>query len=105
MIDTVKYDMRLSNELDNFFPIFQGISIKALYLRIANIMKISIFYSTFNFPLSNVFEWVHKLTVHIMVIHNIVVDNDDFFDPKSQKGHHDDRTKSSEPQDEGSLLF
>lgn len=90
MIDTVEYNVRLFGKFYDFFPVSEGIAVKPLDRRVPYIMELGVFYCTINFFLSNIFDGVHELSVHVVIIYNIVVNDEYFFNTEPEQCNHDD---------------
>lgn len=105
MVDAVEHDIRLLRELYHFLPIDQRIAMEPFHLGIAHIMKLRILQRTINLPLADILHTVHQLSIHIMVIDDIIINDDDLLDSESQQGDHDHGSEAADTHDEGGLLL
>lgn len=55
---------------------------EALDLGVTDVVKLSVLDGAVNFFLADVLDGVHELSVHVVVIDDVVVYDDDFFDSK-----------------------
>lgn len=55
---------------------------EALNLGISDIMELSVLDCAVNFFLANVLDAVHELPVHVVIIYDVVVYDNDFLDSK-----------------------
>lgn len=105
VVDAIEHDIRLFREVYHFLPIDQRIAMEPFHFGIAHIMKLRILQRTINLPLADILHTVHQLPVHIMVINNIIIDDDDLLDSESQQGDHDHGSEAAHTHDEGGLFL
>ena len=87
MINTVEDDLCLLRKGDYLLPIFEHIAMIGLYDSVVAVVKLSIYFSTFHLPLTDILNGVDYLSVHVVIINNIIIYNYYLFDAQPKQSN------------------